>query len=281
VTVALSFLGNEVVFVPYISAGDPNAALNLEELLLRGEVQHHCFSYTSASQFSGSYALTHIGNGIYRYCGANPPSNFVLQSSGDDLIEIVASLHRCGDVPLWFVTIAFVSRATRSRCLLPVLPATGLPALPCDDATLASQDRGFTGCCLGHVTQVAVACLRTNGLFSEKVSCVDGEPASLHIPLDVQDNSQLSVSRNLEVFNSVTTSGNDNFPGNNFPLPGIIQLIRRTNFPAVESANAPCDCIVRQVFNPPVPGFFPGYNNFNEEVFKHLTDTVSFSLTAT
>ena len=193
-------------------------------------------------------------------------------------------------MPLWFVTIAFVSRTTRSRCFL----SEGAADLRgCNDEILSLMGSSL-GCCVGHVTQVAVACLRTGGVFSEKVSCVDGEPASSLVSLDVEDNSQLAVSRNLDVFNSITTSGNDNVNGNDFPTPGVIQLLQRTNFSSVtvpgnyfESANAPCECNARLFVNPNFPPFpfvglnGDGCNNFRELVFKDLTDVASFSLTAT
>jgi hypothetical protein len=234
VTITLTFSGSTALYVPYqtkFSSSDTT-------------FEDHCFYYTTISQFSGSYSLTHAGGGVYYYCG----------SAGADRLEIVASLHRCNSVAMWLVTVSFVSRSTKSRC----------NTTTCNSSSMSSGSK-ILRCCLGHVVQYAIQCVRTSATFSSEVSCTGSISSS--IPIDVIDASLLSTSGTLSISRDVTTSGNDNEYGNSYATPGVVQrgiYFNRAN----SSYNAPCYCVY-------------DVNTFRSQVFSNLPTSASFSLSVT
>ena len=200
VTVSLTFSGNTTEYKAYYTR------LNLQPGTAYG---NHCYSFTTISQCSGQYQLLHIGGGVFKYA----------TQFGNDLFEIVASLHRCNNVALWLLSVVFVSRSTRSGCG----PLTDSEAKTnyCDASYISANEKGILRCCLGHVMHYATACIRTTATFSDSVICSEGPP-SQQLTIDVEDAAALSSSGSLLVKQLHVTSGNDVSDGNQYGRPGLV-----------------------------------------------------------
>lgn len=200
VSVTLSFSGNAVEIKHYYSKFKTSDTT----------LYNNCFRHTTISRTTGTYVLTHQGGGIFRYATTT--------AFGSDLFDITASLHRCNDVAMWLLSVAFVSRTVQNKCELSIgsSPDTSV----CNSTSMPGGGSEKTlRCCVGHVLHYATACIRTGGVFSDRLDCGSSTPAT--ISLDASNASALSVSGTLSVNQRVVTSGNDNTFGNPYNRIGL------------------------------------------------------------
>jgi hypothetical protein len=199
VTVSLTFSGNTTEYKAYHTqfSNQPGSAYG-----------NHCYSFTTICQCSGQYQLLHLGGGVFRYA----------TQVGNDLFEIIASLHRCNNVALWLLSVVFVSRSAKSGCgALNESTITNR----CDAQYISANETKILRCCVGHVMHYATACIRTPATFSDRVICgADAPPQQLTI--DVDDAGELSSSGSLLVRQLHVTSGNDTSLGNQYGRPGLV-----------------------------------------------------------
>lgn len=217
VTMSLSFPGPTTEYKAYWSKMTPEALLG----------SSNCYGYTTISQFSGQYALTHVGRGVFRYA----------TEQGDDSFEVVASLHRCNNVAMWLISVAFVSRTVRSKCGgvqdgNVFETDTELNNSACEWLLQNSENVTTVNCCFGHVLQFATLCVRTEVTFPSKVSCPsDGESPGKTFLLDTDDPASLGASGTLSVQQRATSSNADEF-----------NITNRAGAMFSTSEGAPCYC---------------------------------------
>lgn len=236
ITFSVSFLGQPERYIAY----DATTTL--------GFVEKNCFYTTTAAKYSGSYVLSHTGNGIFSYTAPT--------GTGGDIFQVVASMHRCNSVPMWFITIQFTARGTKSQCSTAV----------CDAQAVAVTSKTLR-CCRPHCLDIFMMCKRTNATFAEHIPCDQPLPAGLS--LDVESYALLSTSGAVQyVGGGLTTSGTDNTFGNPFGTPGVRMNITNPNLPN-SSAAAPCFCSY------PTNDFFTKYGEATA-----LSRTGTFTLTA-
>lgn len=233
VTITLSFNGNTTEYRPYYSKfrGPPEPY----------PFENHCYVHTTISRASGTYELSHVGGGVFRYQTAS--------LFGNDLFEVTASLHRCNDTPMWLISVAFVSRTVDSYCRYSSSFSQPDPSRCTADGVVGLITTKILRCCLGHVLHQAAACVRTTALFSDRVQCSEYSQGQVNaaLTIDATERSQLSVSGNFVVNQMVTTSGNDIAYGNPYGRPGI--RMPETKSPTANvtyaGSNAPCFCLDR------------------------------------
>jgi hypothetical protein len=220
VSISLSFNGNteetKSFFSQFVSGGTT--------------FDNHCFRHTTIVRASGTYALTHIGAGVYQY---NTTTAF-----DEDWLNITASLHRCNDVLMWLVSVAFVARNVSHDCNK---SNTSTPdpsvCVPLTRPWLRVVNRNVR-CCSGDVLHYATACIRTSATCVDSVNCA-ATPVSSSLTLDAKSSSLLNVSGVLDVKQLMLTSGLDNLFGNPFSRRGV-RLPEQVGSAA--GANSSCLC---------------------------------------
>jgi hypothetical protein len=200
-SVTLSFSGNAIEIKPY----------HTRFLTTSATADNHCFRHTTICETAGTYILTHQGAGVFRYTTST--------AFGSDFFDITASLHRCNDVAMWLLSVVFVSRTVQNKCSL---SSTSSPdPSVCNSTSMPGGGSGKTvRCCVGHVLHYATACIRTGGVFADRIDCAGSVPSTIN--LDASDYSALSVSGTLSVNQRVVTSGNDNVFGNPYNRIGLV-----------------------------------------------------------